>query len=228
MKQFLLLAWAAALALAGGVYATNVHPCHSVNDLPDSKCTPGVVRTTDVKDICTTKTGTIRPPASYTSKLKLQQMKGYGFSGDPSTFEEDHLISLELGGDPKDPKNLWPEPGGSLLKHLQHAPIQITIPGSNPIHAVCLVAIVGDVYYYYDSYAPFLKSMSTPPASALKVVLYDSRIVMRQIGWADTEKGRYVGFDTPERQQKFDAALLSLFPDYRLEEKEWNLGKRPW
>jgi hypothetical protein len=25
-------------------------------------------------------------------------------------YEEDHLISLELGGDPKDPKNLWPEP----------------------------------------------------------------------------------------------------------------------
>ena len=28
----------------------------------------------------------------------------------PSAYEEDHLISLQLGGDPKDPKNLWPEP----------------------------------------------------------------------------------------------------------------------
>jgi hypothetical protein len=27
-----------------------------------------------------------------------------------SYYEEDHLISLELGGAPKDPKNLWPEP----------------------------------------------------------------------------------------------------------------------
>jgi hypothetical protein len=25
-------------------------------------------------------------------------------------YEEDHFISLELGGSPKDPKNLWPEP----------------------------------------------------------------------------------------------------------------------
>jgi hypothetical protein len=25
-------------------------------------------------------------------------------------YEEDHLISLEDGGDPKDPRNLWPEP----------------------------------------------------------------------------------------------------------------------
>jgi hypothetical protein len=25
-------------------------------------------------------------------------------------YEEDHLISLEDGGDPTDPKNLWPEP----------------------------------------------------------------------------------------------------------------------
>jgi len=26
----------------------------------------------------------------------------------PSHYEEDHLISLELGGNPRDPKNLWP------------------------------------------------------------------------------------------------------------------------
>lgn len=25
-------------------------------------------------------------------------------------YEEDHLISLELGGSPDNPKNLWPEP----------------------------------------------------------------------------------------------------------------------
>jgi hypothetical protein len=27
-----------------------------------------------------------------------------------SSYEEDHLIPLELGGNPTDPKNLWPEP----------------------------------------------------------------------------------------------------------------------
>jgi hypothetical protein len=29
---------------------------------------------------------------------------------DPSHYEEDHLVALEIGGDGKDPKNLWPEP----------------------------------------------------------------------------------------------------------------------
>jgi len=30
-----------------------------------------------------------------------------------SHYEEDHFISLELGGNPTDEKNLWPEPWGT-------------------------------------------------------------------------------------------------------------------
>ena len=37
-------------------------------------------------------------------------MRSYGETGAPSDYQEDHLISLELGGDPTDPGNLWPEP----------------------------------------------------------------------------------------------------------------------
>ena len=55
-------------------------------------------------------TATIRPPVEYTSALKLKQMREYGETGPPSAYEEDHLISLELGGAPRDPRNLWPEP----------------------------------------------------------------------------------------------------------------------
>jgi hypothetical protein len=55
-------------------------------------------------------TGTVRPPTSYTSALKLRQMAAYGETGPPDAYQEDHLISLELGGDPTDPRNLWPEP----------------------------------------------------------------------------------------------------------------------
>lgn len=116
----------------------------------------------------------------------------------------------------------------ALQRHLQHAPIQITIPGQNPIHAVVLVAIAGGKYYYYDSYAPFMKSMDTPPASALKVVLYDNRIILRQVGWNDKEEGLYFAFDSIATKQEVLAAINSTFPKYRLEEKEWNLGKRPW
>jgi hypothetical protein len=55
-------------------------------------------------------TATIRPPVSYTNALKERQMKEYGESGPLSGYQEDHLISLELGGHPTDPRNLWPEP----------------------------------------------------------------------------------------------------------------------
>jgi hypothetical protein len=43
--------------------------------------------------------------------LKVKQIAEYGYS-DTSTadYEEDHLIPLELGGAPRDPRNLWPEP----------------------------------------------------------------------------------------------------------------------
>ncbi|HJU35789.1 MAG TPA: hypothetical protein VJ716_00025 [Gaiellaceae bacterium] len=55
-------------------------------------------------------TETIRPPTSYTNDLKRKQMRQYGETGSLSDYQEDHLISLELGGSPADPRNLWPEP----------------------------------------------------------------------------------------------------------------------
>jgi hypothetical protein len=55
-------------------------------------------------------TRTVRPPVEYTNALKLKQMRLYGEPGSPEEYQEDHLISLELGGDPRDPRNLWPEP----------------------------------------------------------------------------------------------------------------------
>jgi hypothetical protein len=55
-------------------------------------------------------TKTIRPPTSYTNELKRKQMREYGVGGALSDYQEDHLISLELGGHPTDPRNLWPEP----------------------------------------------------------------------------------------------------------------------
>jgi hypothetical protein len=41
----------------------------------------------------------------------VQQIAEYGYS-DTSTadYEEDHFVPLELGGNPTDPGNLWPEP----------------------------------------------------------------------------------------------------------------------
>jgi hypothetical protein len=55
-------------------------------------------------------TRTIRPPTSYTNELKAKQMREYAVGGSLSNYQEDHLISLSLGGHPTDPRNLWPEP----------------------------------------------------------------------------------------------------------------------
>jgi hypothetical protein len=55
-------------------------------------------------------TRTVRPPTAYTNDLKRRQMHARGLRGPPSAYQEDHLISLELGGNPTDPRNLWPEP----------------------------------------------------------------------------------------------------------------------
>jgi hypothetical protein len=55
-------------------------------------------------------TKTIRPPTSYTNDLKRKQMREYGVGGALPDYQEDHLVSLELGGHPTDARNLWPEP----------------------------------------------------------------------------------------------------------------------
>ena len=84
---------------------------------PDPKLTPGalnpaVTQATIGSTICVSGwTATIRPSESFTNSLKVQQIGQYGYSNtSTAAYEEDHLISLELGGAPADPRNLWPEP----------------------------------------------------------------------------------------------------------------------
>ena len=87
---------------------------------PNPALTPGAVnpdvtQANIASTICKSGwTATIRPPSSYTTKLKKTQLADprYGNTANQNTadYEEDHLISLELGGAPKDEKNLFPEP----------------------------------------------------------------------------------------------------------------------
>jgi hypothetical protein len=72
---------------------------------------PDVTQANIASTICTHGwTKTIRPSTDYTNELKVKQMRDYGVGGSTSRYQEDHLISLELGGHPTDPRNLWPEP----------------------------------------------------------------------------------------------------------------------
>ncbi len=79
-------------------------------------------------DLCaaTFHTTNVRPSTSYTNKLKAlelgdggtivaptgvtYQITGEHLPGTVADYELDHLISLELGGDPTDPHNLWLQP----------------------------------------------------------------------------------------------------------------------
>ncbi|MFD9126578.1 hypothetical protein [Kitasatospora sp. NPDC059571] len=85
--------------------------------LPDPVCTPGatspaVTQATLAQTICKTGgyTSTIRPPVNITNKEKTGNAASYGYTGPMGDAEYDHLISLQLGGDPNDPRNLWVEP----------------------------------------------------------------------------------------------------------------------
>jgi hypothetical protein len=87
--------------------------------LPDPHCTPGAispaVTQADIQStICSYGyTETVRPPESVTEPEKEASHAAYGDLGPLHEYEYDHLVPLELGGAPNDPRNLWPEPGAS-------------------------------------------------------------------------------------------------------------------
>jgi hypothetical protein len=105
-------------------YAVQAQPapgsCHYTyvgpDPLPDPSCTPGAVNPVVTQaDIATTIcrsgwTAGIRPPPGITGVEKAGSARAYGYTGSFATGEYDHLIPLELGGDPNDPANLWLEP----------------------------------------------------------------------------------------------------------------------
>ena len=111
-RHALTAALAAAIALVGASLAfagatALILPTH----------TPGVryskvSQTTISKTVCVKGwTKTIRPKDAWTNALKKQQLAQWHYADqNPSHYEEDHLISLELGGAPQSTKNLWPEP----------------------------------------------------------------------------------------------------------------------
>lgn len=95
-----------------------------------------------------------------------------------------------------------------LRYHLKHAPIQITIPGQNPNHAVALINIdSNNVLHYFDSYpgtGDYLKTMTSMPATAMKLVLNqpiklnDMKLVEQNGGYVlEGEKG-YIGISKVE------------------------------
>jgi hypothetical protein len=93
----------------------------SRHSLPNPALTPGAlnpeVTQSDIKQtICRRGwTRTVRPPEAYTERLKRIDIRKYGYVNHKIwQYELDHLVSLELGGSPTSPQNLWPEPHNSV------------------------------------------------------------------------------------------------------------------
>ena len=103
------------MALCTIVHAADMLPNHA---LTPGATNPAVTQANIKKTICVSGyTKTIRPPVSYTNALKKKQIAQYKYTDRVlSHYEEDHLIPLAVGGNPRDPSNLWPEPLASAKK----------------------------------------------------------------------------------------------------------------
>lgn len=89
-------------------------PCHS-GGVTYCALNAAVTQATIATTICASGwTASVRPPSSYTSPLKVEQLAAFGYADqNPRDYEEDHRVPLELGGAPRDTTNLSPERGAS-------------------------------------------------------------------------------------------------------------------
>ena len=146
--------------------------------LPNSARTPGalnpsVTQATIGRTICVTGwTSTIRPSSSVTTGLKEAQIaSGYTYKGDTATrdYEEDHLISLELGGAPSAEANLWPQPynapEGARVKDQVENKLRTLICGGTITLATAQRAIATNWWIAYQTYvgaAPVASTYQAP------------------------------------------------------------------
>lgn len=97
-----LAAWALALILPTIPGAVDPHVTQAT--IHRTVCVPGYTRR-------------VRPSSSYTTALKKRQVVALGYANQNyHAYEEDHLVPLELGGSPRSPRNLWPEPWAQALR----------------------------------------------------------------------------------------------------------------
>ena len=120
----------------------------AVPDVQDSSRTPGVRDARVIQDnigqtICRAGyTAEVRPPPSVTNPIKKSQLAAWGYANrNMKDYEEDHLISLEIGGSPDDERNLWPEhysgKWGARTKDILEGELKhrICSAANNPDHA---------------------------------------------------------------------------------------------
>jgi len=118
-RASLLITTSLLLAASLGLSACGAATYSENSGLPNVKLTPGAINPAVTQanirsTICVVGwTATVRPPVNYTNQLKYNQLhSGYNLDGDLNMkdYEEDHIVPLEVGGNPSSPLNLFPEP----------------------------------------------------------------------------------------------------------------------
>ncbi len=146
--------------------------------LPDPHCTPGAINPQVTQanigsTICRSGyTSTIRPPEDVTAKEKSANATAYSYTGSFHTAEYDHLISLELGGDPNDPANLWVEPNDrsnatstSNTKDVLENRLKSLVCSDQITLAVAQAAIATNWIVAYEKYVtPLAPPLTTTPS----------------------------------------------------------------
>jgi hypothetical protein len=157
--------------------------CHytyvSAFPLPDRRCTPGainplVTQSNIASTICRSGyTSTIRPPEDVTEKEKDGSAAAYSYTGSLHTAEYDHLISLEIGGDPNDPANLWVEPNDKAnttstanTKDILENKLHSLVCSGQMTLATAQAALATNWVVAYDRYD---LSVTTPPVTTAPV-----------------------------------------------------------
>ena len=145
--------------------------------LPNSARTPGAINPAVTQanigqTICVSGwTTTVRPSSSVTTALKIEELQsGYSYNGDLSTadYEEDHLISLELGGSPASPLNLWPEPynsaDGARVKDQLENKLHSLVCSNALSLAAAQTTIASNWWLAYEKYVGTTSNAAPAPA----------------------------------------------------------------
>lgn len=169
------LAWSASAA------------CAAAPSLPDAARTPGASDATVTSSnyrsqLCSAANGTKyhttdekRPTSQYTTALKKKQLGDWRYSDQKlGDYEEDHLISLELGGDPRSEKNLWPEPyagqWGAKVKDGLESELgrRVCLPNTDPEHLSLATARKAVRINWIKAYAKYVCTRSKPLTAIMK------------------------------------------------------------
>jgi hypothetical protein len=133
-----------------------------------------VTQSTIASTICASGyASSIRPPEDVTEPEKRASAGAYGYTGAFSTGEYDHLVPLELGGDPNDPGNLWVEPNDNPnatttanSKDVLEDRLNSLVCSGQLALATAQEAIASDWVAAYHEYVGAQTPSSSPSASA--------------------------------------------------------------